>query len=401
MNGFHEEAISSIETVLGTNIPKKDQWKVDKVILLCCFASFFGHNNLNQVLKSYQNTSSNLYGVYNILSYRDFSEISAMLMEHFVSERLKDIGLKGESTWSRLKPTYIIDASIFKIWLQNPDNEFFDKFFSRQTRKGEYGYKITLGGIAIDDTFYPVSFYVSSKAHTDAQIAEIIMYDMHRLTQKIKYEHNLTFGQWYLSVDSGYSDPNLLAYATEIDVIPICVPVKAHKFEIDNLNINLKEYIDKYYIPQEEEYYQKNKTDPKPFVLRKKAYYKCRNCTVILLFFRLTDSKKVSVIYTTDTNVKAKTLRRSWFKRTQIEQFFRFCKHILDFAASTYSNVNDFLKKVCLFFIKALFCNEVRNEFRKIRGMKKITFGTIRAYVRTNRTGEQWLINLMNLQEPF
>ena len=401
MTGLHKEAIHIIEPVLDANISKTDQCKVDKVILLCCFASFFGHNNLNQILKAYQNKSKNLYSIYNQLSYRDFSAISAMLMEHFVAERLKDIGQKGESTWSRMKPVYIIDASIFKIWLQNPDNVFFDKFFSGQTRKGEYGYKITLGGIAINGTFYPVSFYVASKAHTDAQIAEVIMYDMHRVTQKIKYDYNLTFGQWYLSIDSGYSDPDLLAYATEIDVIPICVPVKTHKFQIDNLNINLKEYIDKHYIPQEAEYYQKNGADAEPFTLRKKAYYKCRKCTVTLLFFRLNGSKKVSVIYTTNTDVKAKTLRRGWFQRTHIEQFFRFCKHTLEFAASTYSDVNDFLKKVCLFFVKALFCNVVRNIFRKIRGMKNITFGTIRAYVSTMRTGEQWLIDLINLREPF
>ena len=65
----------------------------------------------------------------------------------------------------------------------------------------------------------------------------------------------------------------------------------------------------------------------------------------------------------------------------------------------TYSKVDDFLKKTCLFFFKALFCNLIRDMLRKRKGMRKITFGTIRAYVSKDRIGEEWLLNLMNLKD--
>lgn len=401
MKGLEDASMRIIEPVLAANVSKKDKAKIEKVILLMCFASFYGHNNLKQVLKAYQKKSSRLYSIYNSLSYRELCTISSELSVHYITEKLIDIGTKGASTWSRQRPTFIIDASIFKIWLKEPKNEFFDKFFSGQTKRGEYGYKITLGGITIDEMFYPLSFYISTKGHTDAEIGSFILHDMHCMVEKIKKENHLTFGQFHLSVDSGYSNPDLLVYATELGIVPICVPVKSHKFEIDNLCLKLNEYIDNQYIPAEAEYYKLHGLDAEPYVMRKKAIYKCRNCTVVLLFFRLNGSKKVSVIYTTDMNIKAKTLRRCWFERTHIEQFFRFCKHTLQIAASTYSDADDFLKKVSLFFFKALFCNVVRNSFRRKKGLKKITFGDIRAYVSTRRTGEEWLINLLNLREPF
>jgi len=351
------------------------------------------------VLKSYDNKSTNLYNIYNSLSFSDFSNLSALLFEYYLTERLIDLGNESASTWSRLLPTYVIDASIFKIWLKKPDNEFFAKFFSGQTGKTEYGYKITLGGMTIGKTFYPITFYVTPKRFTDAEVAQVILQDMDRIVKKIGIVNNLKFGRFYLSCDSGYSNADLNQYAESLNIIPICVPKKNHLIKFDDAKMNIQQFIENVFTPEEAKH--KASEPDKPFYIRKRVYYNCQKRDVIILIFRLKDSNKVSVIYTTELSIKAKTLRHHWFVRTLIEQFFRFCKHTLQFAISTYSSVDDFLKKTCLFFLKALFCSVVRDKVRRKKNMKNITFGTIRALVSTRRIGEQWLQNLISLEEPF
>ena len=362
------------------------------------YSSAFGYHNLKQVLTAYGIKSSNFYRLYNQLSFADITNLSANLFEHYVSEPLIKIGKQSGSTWSRKKATFVIDASIFKTWLKGADSEYYSKFFSGQTGKAEYGYKLTLGGIAFDDTFYPVVFFIASKKFTDSEVAQTILPILHQFTQKLEKQHSLSFGKWYLSVDSGYSHPDLISLSQELDIEMICVPTKSHLFKIDDKFINLKNYITQEFLEQEQEYYKKNdrETAP-PFTMRKNAMYKCRDMDVILLFFRLAGSNKVSVIYTTDLNIKAKTLRRHWFQRTYIEQFFRICKHSLKISASTYSGVDDFIRKICLFFLKAIFTLQIRNACRKHKGMKIITFGTISLLVSKNKIGHDYLLQLLNL----
>ncbi len=366
------------------------------------YSSLFGYNNLKQVLTAYGIKSSNFYRLYNLLSFADLTNLSANLFEHCVSEPLIKLGKQSESTWSRKKSTYVIDASIFKTWLKQADSEYYCKFFSGQTGKVEYGYKLTLGGIVIGDTFYPLVFFIASKNFNDSEVAQTILPILHQFTQKLEKQHDLSFGKWYLSVDSGYSHPDLISQTQELDIEMICVPTKSHLFEIDGQKINLKNYITQEFLEQELEYYKKNdrKTAP-PFTLRKNAKYKCRDMDVVLLFFRLAGSNKVSVVYTMELNIKAKTLRRHWFQRTYIEQFFRICKHSLKIAASTYSNVDDFIRKICLFFLKAIFALQIRNACRKHKGMKTITFGTICLLVSNNKIGHDYLLQLLNIQDSY
>lgn len=370
--------------------------------MLCLLSSVFGYSNLRQVLTAYGINSSNFYSLYNKLSFADITNLSASLFEHYASEPLVKIGKQSGSTWSRQRLTYVIDASVFKIWLKHADSEFFNKFFSGQTGKAEYGYKLTLGGIAVGDTFYPLVFFIASKKFTDSEVAQTILPILHQFTEKLKKQHKLSFGKWYLSVDSGYSAVDLISLAEKFDIEVICVPNKSHLFEINGKSINLKKFILQEFIEKEREYYSKN--DPEtanPFTMRIKAKYKCRDMEVVLLIFRLANSKKVSVIYTPDLNIKAKTLRHHWFQRTYIEQFFRFCKHTLKIAASTYSNVDDFIRKICIFFLKAIFALQIRNACRKRKGMKNITFGTIRLLVSKNKIRHNYLLRLLNLQDPF
>lgn len=100
-------------------------------------------------------------------------------------------------------------------------------------------------------------------------------------------------------------------------------------------------------------------------------------------------------------NIKEKTLRHHWFKRTLIEQFFRFNKHTLKISESTYSTLDDFIRKVCLFFLKSIFITKIRNDCRKRKGMKNITFGTIRLIVKKIKIRENYIEELLKLRAPL
>ena len=119
--------------------------------------------------------------------------------------------------------------------------------------------------------------------------------------------------------------------------------------------------------------------------------------SVILLLFRLKNSNKVSVVFTTDLKAKAITIRRHWFTRTSIEQFFRLMKTTLKVQESKSENYQGFIKKFSLTCFKACFVLDLRNRVRaKVKGMKKATWVDIRRILSLN-LGTQWLENLMKI----
>jgi len=382
------------------SIQQKDKHKIAKVLILCFLSSFFGHHTLKELLTAYDVKSTRLYNIYNKLSYNDLSKISLQLFKHYITEELKELGHQSESSWSRACPTFVIDASVYKQWLSNHECKFFDKFFSGQTHKPEYGFRLTLGGIAIDDTFYPLLFTILPKHITDGETASSLLIQMQSVVNQITNEHQLKFGKWYLSVDNGYSDNILLDTCAKLEIIPICVPKNSHLFIIDGMQVKLSKLVEDEFIVNEIEH---NKIHPEfTFTMRIKAYYKSLGREITLLIFRYKDSKKVSVIYSTSADIKGKTLRHHWFQRTYIEQFFRFSKHTLKAAQSTADNVEDFIRKICLNFMKTIFSLTVRNHFRKNhRYFKNWTFGKISLFVSTHRVGEQWLIEMLDLKDVF
>ena len=100
--------------------------------------------------------------------------------------------------------------------------------------------------------------------------------------------------------------------------------------------------------------------------------------------------KKVSVIYSPDLKIKAKTLRRRWFQRTHIEQFFRLMKHSLKIQDSKSENQSEFLKKFALIGIKAMSWMQVRDIVRKKTKNKKITYIEICRLIK-RELGLDWL----------
>jgi len=391
-----------INTVLQSNdcqLPDDKRYKVVKVLILCMLGEFFGYHTLKEILISRGIQSTKLYDVFNSLSYKDLTNLSAELLVQFAGEELVKLGNQDPSSWSRANVTMVIDNSIYKQWLTDKDNEFFDKFFSGQTSKVEYGYRLTVGGLAINETFYPLVFFIASKKFTDSEVAQLVLSTIKEILYDFATKHKLTFGRFYLSIDNGFNDVDLIELSEKYKVIPICVPKKNQIFIIDNQEVRIDKYIEDKYITAENEYYKNNHTEC--FYLRVKAFYRAKNKDVVLLIFRLKDSNKISVIYSTNLNIKAKTLRHHWFQRTLIEQFFRFSKHTLQFAQSHSKNAEEFIDKICINYLKISICLSIRNKMRKYNEFKKITFGTIRLLVTTEQMCKDDLNSLLHLDIAF
>ena len=148
------------------------------------------------------------------------------------------------------------------------------------------------------------------------------------------------------------------------------MPKKSHIILIDNKKCKISDYITQNFLIAEQEHLEQEKHLPKtektPFKLRIRANYQAfDNKDVVFLFFRLNGSKKVSCIYSTDINIFSKTLRRHWFQRTYIEQFFRLLKHTLQIAQVTTGSKNDFELKIYRFFFIALHAQKLVTFFRR------------------------------------
>ena len=133
----------------------------------------------------------------------------------------------------------------------------------------------------------------------------------------------------------------------------ISVPKKNHYFEIKGEKIKLSDWIEEEYLVAEKAHQDQEKDLPEAektaFVLRQRAHYCAQNQELTLLAFRLNGSKKVSVIYSPDKNIFAKTLRRHWFQRTYIEQFFKTLKHVLQISEARVRTKADFEAKLLRF----------------------------------------------------
>ena len=119
----------------------------------------------------------------------------------------------------------------------------------------------------------------------------------------------------------------------------------------------------------EKEHLEKQKSLPDeektPFYDRIRANYCSKKEDVILLIFRLNGSKKVTAIYTTDKYIFAKTLRRHWFQRTYIEQFFKILKHVLKIQEARTSKKKDFEIKLLRFAFVAIHAQQIVRFLRK------------------------------------
>lgn len=262
----------------------------------------------------------------------------------------------------------------------------YARYFSGQTHKAEYGFHVVLLGICIGEEFYPYRFKLVNHSHK-GQLTKVSCDLLNKCASfmgKVRKQHGLVFGKIYVSVDSGFRNERFLRQCEVHGFESIVSCVKSHTFEIGQYKGNLKTYIEKIYKTKEQAYLAECKRigeDAAAFTLRVKAYYKTMKREVLLVFFRVNQSKKVSVVMTTDQVAKRKTIRRRFFQRVKIEQFFRFVKHILRIQQSTSKNTLGMLRKIAVFFVKAVLLQRLTRKIRRTHTFfEKMGFERIRRH---------------------
>ena len=389
--GDLSEVQKCIETLDDLCLDGKARSKVCKLLFLLIIGEQYGHHTLRSILDSLGVSSNNYQKVWQKISCQTIIRVANAYFSFVLSSRLQALGEKSISTHSRANITLIIDGSVFKQWLENElFGKYYAKYFSGQTHRCEYGFHLILLGISIGEDFYPFRFHIlrKDKGQTAKSVACKLLQKAHSFLANLASCHSISWGKLYLSIDSGFRCPKLLEYCEQFDIAPIVACTKSHNYIIDGQKAKLSTHIEQLYKKKEEEHkkqYADNQKEAPAFVLRVKAYYSCMKKWVILVFFRVNHSKKVSVVFTTYLLAQAKTVRRRFFQRVKIEQFFRFVKHTLKIQQSTSKNFIGFLKKVALFFLKAVLCLAFQKKYRKMRGAnKKWGFERIRRYIMHN-----------------
>jgi hypothetical protein len=345
---------------------KRDLQKMQKIFFL---GQLVGLPTLHSILTKFGIPSNGLALRYKqlckALSINKIRNIFEFIFENQVSEALQKRGEKDPSIWSKELVTLVLDDSIFRQWLksQNPAQDFegfYACFFSGQYQAAVYGFKVLTLALSIEGVLYPLYFEFVKKAPKDApsdepkpekavEVAEKLVERWGLFKAKLSTK-GIALPKLHLSCDNGYSDPNLAKTCAKNDLNYISVPKKNHYFEIDGQKVKLADWIAQTYLEAEKAHQVQEKDLPDAqktaFVLRVRATYCAQNQAVTLLAFRLNGSGKVSIIYSTAKNIFAKTLRRHWFQRTYIEQFFKMLKHVLQISEARVRTKADFEGKL-------------------------------------------------------
>ncbi len=395
------ECFSLLSEISESDLSGLDKSLFQKTLILLLVGEFFGCHTLNQILSVEMVKSGTWHTRLASLTYRQIELAVCAILKEEALNALTDLAKKSESSWSRAAVSLVIDDSIFKQWLTHgkldpATTEYFDRYFSGQSKSVVYGFRITLCGLAIDDTFYPMYFTLTKKTDNTRQIACDLLNQAHKDITLMCKKEKVTLPNLFLSVDSGFHGLELLnlcaTFATTILPITLVgVPKNNHIIEIQatketpEFRGKLPEFIDTYFKIAEAKFYEDPNNKEEHFTMRLKINYVSVDTELIILIFRFKKSQKVSVIYTTDLNIKAKTLRHRWFQRTHIEQFFRLLKDTLKIQLSKSTDKNGFVKKFCIKLFQALHIQLFRNYCRRrFRYFRKMAFPTIRLLMIAN-----------------
>ena len=371
MKGKWKESLGLLEPLLLKKEELSDR-EYEKIVLveqLFFCGQLLDLKNINEILSSFGIKSSNWYSLLKTLDLRKVKDLTELSLEHLILSQLETIYSKSASTQSRSEVCLIIDDSVFRQWIK--DTKYFDtlyfKQYSGQYGKAVYGFGVNTLGISISGVFYPIYFEVLKNNEKSNRIYSAI-----RLLKRwSKFVTRSSFlkehlPKIYLSVDSGYDHKELIRYCSSNNIHLICVIRKNNCIEINGDTYKVKQYIEEVFIKEEKVFYENPKNKNKLFTKRLKVRYISKNEIVILLFFRLKGSKKVSVVYSTNLSIFTKTLRRMWFNRTKIEQFFKLLKHTFEWSKARTQSVIDFVKKLYFNFVTAAFVNQFVSNMKKV-----------------------------------
>jgi len=365
-------------------------------MMLMLIGSFFGESNLSGLLKSVGVSNAKI-PFWHKISNQMLLDWMILLWRDDFKASYEYLCTKSASTESRWEQTIINDESVFKLWLsERIASESYGRYFSGQVHNVVYGLKISLLGISLNDRFYPIDYQLLKKTDKTDAISIDLLKRLTQWLQKITpIEKKLHL---YLSVDSGYHSSKLIESCQELSITLICVPKNNHLIILDTETLSIKAIKEKF-VEKETEIATQKQAEKKEnqaekqeeaFFWRVRGRYKSLDMDVTLLVFRLNRSKKVSVIYSPNLSIKAKTLRRRWFVRTHIEQFFRLLKHTLKIQQTKSESVDEFLKKFANTAIKALSWMQLRDWLRKKTKNKNMVYIDICRFIK-REIGLQWL----------
>lgn len=336
---------------------------------------------LKSILTKFGITSNRLQknytGLYKKLAVNKLRIIFESIFEQQTIAILKKMAMKDSSVWSRTRVTAVLDDSIFRQWLSESGRQeaHYGKFFSGQYHCSVFGFKVVCFGLYIEDVFYPL-FFDFVKKKIDAQgnhaveVAKKLISRWGRLKAKLARQE-VVLPDIHFSCDNGYNDVSLSEHChkQENGLVYISVPRRNNIFSTNKRKGNLTGFIDSEFITREKAHQQSEKHLKKeertPFHLRERVFYHSQKRFVTLLFFRLNGSGRVSVIYSPSERIFAKTLRRHWFSRTYIEQFFKTLKHVLKITEARTKNRHELEFKILRFAFMAVEAQKIVKFLRK------------------------------------
>jgi len=358
-------ASETLEKLLNRKVDARTSRKIQQVLLLLLVGELYGLNTLNKLLTNYGVRGNNYQQLWQKLpSKLLISLMNDWLWDLFgVGEDFEKRLHQSGSTHSRQKLTLVIDGSIFKQWLVDEEfGKYFAKYYSGQYKSAVYGFNV-------------LQFQLRRKSEKDSEVAENILAKVHKKLDAIALSEGVKLPQLYLSVDSGFRSTGLLAYCEASGIIYIGVPKINHTIT----------YKGKKYMKSEQ-----------AFTWRVRVTYKCMDREVTLLFFRLNESKKVSVIFSTNLDIKAKTMRRHWFERTKIELLFRMIKNDFKIQQITVRNRLGFMKKLAFALVKSVYMQLFTQKVKKSDSQfQRLGFAGIRQKLIFHQIGKEYLDELV------
>ena len=370
---------------------------LQKFLLIFFLGQLLDLPTLNSMLEEYEISSNSVSKHYteiqSKISTKNILSLYEGIFEYQLSEHLSTLFEKHPCIFSRDLVTVVLDDSVFKQWLSSfIEGEDFEscygKYFSGQTKSSVYGFRVLCLGICIDGLYYPLYFeYVKTtkkyKNHNNRKNDAIIKAEKlvkrfgvfyNKLQQKEQIASTESSGlclpELHFSCDNGYSHTDLADCCAANHLIYISVPKKNHFFVIGNTTIKLSNWIKEVFIPEEQVYLKEQEKLPKhqrkPFIYRFKGTYRSKKMKVTLIAFRLNGSKRVSIVYSPSSTIFRKTMRRHWFQRTYIEQFFKILKHMLKIQESRTKDKRTFTFKIIRFFWMALHVQKLVRFVKKI-----------------------------------
>ena len=382
--------LNSIEEL---DLDEKSQRRLSHILEVMFFGELHGLHNLHSILQVLHIGSHNLYKIWSDYSAAQIKALCIMMCERSFEDTLEALLGKSDSSWSRAEVTIIIDDSIFKQWLKNmPRGAEYDCFFSGQVKRSVYGFCVNLIGVSINACFYPLYFEFVPKGKDSNDVALSSLKKVHQLFKKAIQKAGKACPNIYLSVDSGFTGEGLMTYCKDNDIGYIGVPKKNNVIYIGAKKWKIAQYIKEVFLKEEAEFDEQQQVQSASnenvegekvvFFKRVKVYYQAIDREVILVFFRLNGSNKVSVIFSFSMQAKAKTLRRRFFQRTKIELFFRFLKDTLKIQLSPSKDLERFEKKLALFILKAMYCFCFEYFCHKTsKRLRRMPFTTLRRYI--------------------